>query len=88
MRAVFNYNEGGFFTGVTKADLDEEETKRQIKAVYALPALATFIAPPHCGIKEYPKWHGNKWKKHQLTYMEDVRVKLHNGIKRIKRLWK
>ena len=85
---VFNYNDNGFFTGASKAILDEAETVKQIKAIFFLPAKATFIQPPSHPMNEYVKWTGKKWKVYEFTWKELIQLKVGTVIQRIKRLWK
>jgi len=87
MKAVYNYNDSGFFTNISEARLDNLETIAQMKAVYLLPRNATFIQPPSHSMKHYVKWLGTKWKVYEFTWKELIQLKLGTLKQRIKRLW-
>ena len=59
---IYNYDSITFeYTGSQNADLNPEETKRQGKNVYLLPAFATTIKPPTAQIDKARVWQENQW---------------------------
>lgn len=59
---IYNYDLITFiYTGSQNADLDPEETKRQSKNVYLIPANATTIKPPAAQTDKARVWQENQW---------------------------
>ena len=66
---IYNYDPITFiYTFSENADLDPEETKRQGKNVYLLPANATFIKPPVAKEDKVRVFNENQWE-----YISDYR---------------
>ena len=67
---IYNFDEEGYFTGKSKANIDPLETKIKKKDIYLLPRNATFTKTPKPQENRRIKWD----KNNQKWIYEDIKV--------------
>lgn len=85
---IYNFDEEGYFTGKSKANIDPLETKIKKKDIYLLPRNATFTKTPKPQENKRIKWDKNnqKWIYENIKILENPQEEIESESNKIKRL--
>jgi len=85
---IYNFDEEGYFTGKSKANIDPLETKVKKKNIYLLPRNATFIKAPKPQENKRIRWNkdNQKWFHEDIKIPEDPEEKIETESDKIRRL--
>ena len=79
---IYNFDEEGYFTGKSKANIDPLETKIKKKDIYLLPRNATFTKTPKPQENKRIKWDKNnqKWIYEDIKILENPQEEIESEL--------
>jgi len=85
---IYNFDDEGYFTDKSEANIDPLETKAQKKNIYLLPRNATFIKTPEPQENKRIKWDkdNQKWIHEDIKIPEESENDIETESDKIKRL--
>ena len=87
-KILYNFDNDGYFTDKSEANIDPLETKKQKKNIYLLPRNATFTKTPKPQENKRIKWDKNnqKWIYEDIKIPEKPQEEIESESDKIKRL--
>lgn len=87
-KTIYNFDDEGYFTDKSEANIDPLETKVQKKNIYLLPRNSTFIKTPEPQENKRIKWDkdNQKWIHEDIKITEESENNIETESDKIKRL--